>query len=412
LEIFERLESAVRFYARSFPEVFVSAKGARLRGRSGREYIDFFSGAGALNYGHNDEGMKQALIAYLSGDGVVHTLDMASEAKETFLTAFKETILEPRGMDHRMLFTGPTGTNAVEAALKLARKATGRKTVVSFLDGFHGMTAGALAVSRRGLAPGDPLPSVGDSVFLLYDGAKGNNFDTLDEMASLLSSGGDLPAACIVETIQAEGGIVAASMDWLRRLRGLCTEAGVVLIVDDVQTGCGRTGTFFSFEPAGIVPDIVCLSKSLSGMGLPMAMVLVRPAFDRLEPGEHTGTFRGHVPAFITATEALRFWHDDNLTREVEAKAKIVKSGLERIIENHPGTLVPPVRGRGLIQGLETRSGETAKRISAEAFARGLIIETTGPEQEVLKVLCPLTIPETDLKAGLTILDEAVTAAV
>ena len=396
-----QLESEVRYYARTFPDVFVSAKGARLRGRSGRAYIDFFAGAGTLNYGHNDPAMKRCLIEYLSGDGIVQSLDMASEAKEAFMSAFHDVVLAPRGMDHRMLFPGPAGANAVEAALKLARKATGRKTVVSFLNAFHGMSMGALAVSRKPSIPSDPHPPMGGTVFMPYD-------DTVDALESLFASDNDKPAACIVETVQAEGGVVAASADWLRRLREICTQTGVVLIVDDIQVGCGRTGPFFSFETAGIVPDIVCLSKSLSGMGLPLALVLVRPPFDKLSPGEHSGTFRGFAPAFITATEALRFWRDDALEKRTAVMAAMLRGELERIAAQHLGVICGPVRGRGLIQGLETHSGEVARRIAAAAFARGLLIETAGPDGEVLKVLCPLTISEEDMHAGLAILDGAV----
>lgn len=411
MDVFGQLESEVRYYVRGFPDVFVSAKGVRLRGRSGREYIDFFSGAGALNYGHNDDGMKRRLIDYLSGDGIVHALDMATAAKEAFLQGFRDVILAPRGMDHRMLFSGPTGTNAVEVALKLARKATGRQRIVSFANAFHGMTLGALAVSGGPTRRVHAVPAVGGTVFLPYDGALGDNFDTLDWLEALLRDTADIsqvPAACIVETVQAEGGIIVASMPWLQHLQEICTRSGMLLIVDDIQVGCGRTGSFFSFEPAGMKPDIICLSKSLSGMGLPMAMVLVKPEHDRLAPGEHTGTFRGFAPAFVTGTEALRFWRDDTLQSEVMLKAARLRARLERIAAAHRSVIVAPPRGRGLIQGLATPSGAIARRISAAAFAHGLVMETAGPHGEVLKFLCPLIIDDDDLDAGVDIFEAAV----
>lgn len=414
MDIFGQYESEVRYYIRNFPDVFVSAKGARIRGRSGREYIDFFSGAGTLNYGHNDDGMKHRLIEYLSGDGIVHALDMATEAKETFLQSFHDIILAPRGMDHRMLFPGPTGTNAVEAALKLARKATGRQRIVSFANAFHGMTLGALAISGGPTRQAQAVPPVGGSVFLPYDGALGANFDTLDWLERLLRETSDVsqfPAACIVETVQAEGGIVPASMPWLQHLQEICRNSGILLIVDDIQIGCGRTGPFFSFEPAGITPDIICLSKSLSGMGLPLAMVLVRPEHDRLAPGEHTGTFRGFAPAFVTGTEALRFWRDDALENEVARKAERMRARLDRIAEAHPRTITMPPRGRGLIQGVTTPSDAVAKRIMGAAFTRGLVMETAGPKGEVMKFLCPLVIDDGDLDAGLDIFEAAVAEA-
>lgn len=413
MDVFERLESEVRCYIRGFPDVFTAARGARLRGRSGREYIDFFAGAGTLNYGHNDQAMKRRLVDYLAGDGILHSLDMATAAKEAFLTAFHDTVLAPRGMPHRMLFPAPSGTNAVEAALKLARKATGRQRIVSFENSFHGMTLGAIAVSGGPARQPVTMPPVGGTVFVPFDGALGPAVDTLDRLQDLLSDvrgEAELPAACIVETVQAEGGINVASADWLRRLHDICRATGMLLIVDDIQVGCGRTGTFFSFEPAGLDPDIVCLSKSLSGLGLPMAMVLVKPACDSLAPGEHSGTFRGFNPAFVTATEALRFWRDDTLEREVARKAAVVRVRLDGIAARYQEIARPPVRGRGLIQGLPTASRAAARQVAAEAFSRGLVMESCGPEHEVLKVLCPLTIADDDLARGLDILEAAVAA--
>jgi diaminobutyrate-2-oxoglutarate transaminase len=407
-------ESEVRYYCRHFPDVFVTAKGVRLRGRSGRDYIDFFSGAGALNYGHNDDGMKARLLAYVEGDGILHSLDMATAAKEAFIQGFQEVILKPRGMTHRMLFCGPTGTNAVEAALKAARKATGRSRIVSFVRSFHGMTAGAMAVSGGPLRQADTVPPIGGTVFLPYDGSLGPGVDTLAWFERMLAdtvSESQVPAACIVETVQAEGGVVAAAPDWLKRLGELCRRYRILVIVDDIQVGCGRTGPFFSFEAAGLDPDIVCLSKSLSGMGLPLSLVLIKPEYDRLRPGEHTGTFRGNNLAFVTATEALRFWRDDALEREVGRKAVRLRIRLAEIAAAHPGLVDPAVRGRGMIQGLAMASGEAAQRVSAAAFARGLLIETAGPHGEVLKCLCPLVIGDDDLEAGLDILDAAVAAS-
>lgn len=413
MDAFERFESEVRSYIRGFPDVFIAAKGARLTGRSGREYVDFFAGAGALNYGHNDDAMKRRLVEYLAGDGILHSLDMATAAKEGFLTAFHDIILAPRRMSHRMLFPAPSGANAVEAALKLARKATGRQQIVSFENSFHGMTLATMAISGGPARQVAPMPIVGGTTFIPFDGAHGPAVDTLNRLEHLLSDARgetNLPAACIVETVQAEGGINVASMEWLSRLQGICRGAGMLLIVDDIQVGCGRTGPFFSFEPAGLDPDIICLSKSLSGLGLPMAMVLVKPACDSLAPGEHSGTFRGFNPAFVTATEALRFWRDDALQQEVARKAGIVGANLDRIALRYQEVTRPPVRGRGLIWGLPTASRAVARRIAGVAFAHGLVLESCGPQHEVLKILCPLTIADEDLTRGLEILDAAVAA--
>jgi len=412
MQTFERLESEVRGYIRSFPTVFETAQGHTLIGENGQRYIDFFAGAGVLNYGHNNPRLKQSLLDYVEADGVVHTLDMASVAKRRFLERFEEVILEPRGMRYKVQFPGPTGTNAVEAALKLARKVTGRMNVVSFTDAFHGMTLGSLAATgNAGKRAGAGIPLV-HTTSMPFDGYLGEGVDTLDVLAAYLedtSSGLDKPAAAIVETVQAEGGVNVARFDWLRRLAELLAAHEVLLIVDDIQVGCGRTGPFFSFEPAGIEPDIICLSKSLSGFGLPFAIDLIKPELDVWEPGEHNGTFRGHNPAFVTAVEALSYWEDETLTKEVEKKASLAFERLEGIAAAHPEQL-PGVRGRGLIQGLVFADPDRTDRVSEECFQRGLIIETAGPRGEVLKLLPPLTITEEALREGLDIIEASVAA--
>jgi len=411
MKIFERLESEVRGYCRSFPTVFTRAQGARLLDESERSYVDFFSGAGALNYGHNEPRMKHALLRYLADDGVVHSLDMATSAKAAFLEALEDVVLEPRGLEYRIQFPGPTGTNAVEAALKLARKVTGRETIVSFTNAFHGMTLGSLAITgnafkRRGA--GVPL-TLGDT--MPFDGYLGPSVDTLDYFEALVGddgSGVDTPAAVVLETVQAEGGINVASTAWLRRLATLCRSHGILLIVDDIQVGCGRTGPFFSFERAGLTPDLVCLSKSLSGYGLPLAILLIRPDLDVWHPGEHNGTFRGHNPAFVTARVALEtYWRDEALTQHVVATAETVRARLEAMVETCAG-LDAEVRGLGLIQGIACAQPELAGRICTRAFEQGLVLETSGPDGNVVKVMPPLTIDEVSLKDGLEILETAV----
>jgi diaminobutyrate-2-oxoglutarate transaminase len=407
MNVFERRESNVRSYCRSFPAVFTRSCGSLLWDEDGRAYVDFFAGAGVLNYGHNEPHLKQALLRHLDGDQVTHSLDMATGAKRTFLERFEEVVLAPRGLDHRVLFPGPTGTNAVEAALKLARRSTGRSHVVAFTNGFHGMTLGALALTgnhakRRGA--GVPLQHV---THLPFDGYLGPGVDTLDVFERQLedASGGlDRPAAVVVETVQAEGGVNVASRGWMQRLADLAHRHGVLLVVDDIQVGCGRTGPFFSFEGFDVEPDVICLSKSLSGYGLPFAVTLVKPEHDVLDPGEHNGTFRGNNLAFATATAALeRYWTTDDLSRAVVAKGRRVRAALEPLAR----ALHAPLRGRGLIQGLELADGPTARRVSRAAFRRGLVIETAGPRGEVVKVLPPLTIADEVLDRGLGILEEA-----
>ena len=410
LDAFEQLESGVRSYVRSWPTVFERAHGAKLWDEDGREYLDFFSGAGGLNYGHNHEAMIDALVRYLRSQGVLHSLDMATTAKRDFLERFNEVILQPRGMSYRVQFPGPTGTNAVEASLKLARKVTGRQDIVSFTNAFHGMTLGSLALSGNVVkreSAGVPLEYHATAPF---DGELGPDIDTISVLDAMLTDGDVSAAAVIVETIQGEGGLHAASFDWLRRLSECCQRHGVLLIIDDIQAGCGRSGSYFSFEPAGIEPDIVCLSKSISGSGLPMALTLIRPDLDVWGPGEHNGTFRGNNAAFVTAAEALDFWQDDRLAREVRRKSDIVRTELEAIASEHE-SMRATVRGRGLLIGLHSPLDGLASQVSRAAFERGLLLETSGgAASDVIKLMPPLTIDDTDLERGLAILRQSVAA--
>lgn len=410
METFDRYESEVRSYCRDFPTLFTTAQGYRLADAGGMEYIDFFSGAGALNYGHNDPKMKQGLIDYLERDGVVHSLDMSTDAKGRFLERFAEVILEPRELDFRVMFPGPTGTNAVESALKIARKATGRDTVVSFTNAFHGMTLGALAVTGNGFKRAGAGRPLDGTVFMPYDGYLGEGVDTLDYFEKALEDGGsglDLPAAVIVETVQGEGGLNVASVEWLQRLQSICREHDILLIVDDIQAGCGRTGTFFSFEPAGIEPDLICLSKSIGGMGLPMALVLIRPDLDVFMPGEHNGTFRGNNLAFVTGRIALDFWKDEGIEALLAKKAEIITDELGRLIDEYP-ELDGALRGRGFMQGVAIPEEGLAAEICGNAFRKGVLVETAGSNSEVIKIFAPLIIDEDGIREGFELLHEAV----
>lgn len=417
METFERLESEVRSYSRDWPAVFDKASGASVIDADGMEYLDFFAGAGALNYGHNPAGLRKRLVEYLESGGITHSLDVATVAKERFLLTLEEVLLAPRGLEYKVMFPGPTGTNAVESALKLARKVTGRETVISFTNAFHGMTLGSLAVTGNSMKRAGAGVALSGAVAMPFAGAFGDDVDTLDQLEFFLTddgSGVDIPAAVILETIQAEGGVNVASGEWVRRLGQICREHGIVFIVDDIQVGCGRTGPFFSFEEMNLefAPDVVCLSKSLSGYGLPFSIVLLDPRLDVWEPGEHNGTFRGFNPAFVTAEAALQqWWTTDTLTRNVKAHEQTVSTHLHALAADHPDTFEAP-RGRGLIWGLPCADPETASAITRAAFENHLIVETAGPSSEVVKLLPPLTIEETQLKQGLDILTQATQTAV
>jgi diaminobutyrate-2-oxoglutarate transaminase len=411
VDVFESLESEVRSYCRNWPTVFDRAEGSFMYGENGREYLDFFSGAGALNYGHNHPDLREPLIEYLQSGAVVHGLDMKSVAKRTFLETFRDVILGPRGLDYKVMFPGPTGTNSVESALKLARKVTGREHVVSFTNAFHGMTLGSLAVTgnsmKRGGA-GIPLYHATPVPYDDYFSGETEDFLWLERVLNDSGSGIEHPAAVIVETVQGEGGLNSARASWLRELADLCKRHDILLIVDDVQAGCGRAGGFFSFEEAGITPDIVCLSKSVSGYGLPMALTLFKPEHDQWAPGEHNGTFRGNSPAFVTGTAALnRFWTDDVLEKDVASKAEQLREGLVEIADK---TEDAQVRGRGFLQGIAYPDYDVAGAVAKAAFERGLLAETSGPESEVVKLMPALTIEGSDLQRGLDVLAESVDA--
>lgn len=404
-----RRESRVRSYARAFPAFFARASGSYLYDHEGNAYLDFLSGCASLNYGHNDPTMKQALIEHILNDGIAQGLDLATTAKRDFLDAFERHILEPRRLDYRVHFTGPTGANAVEAALKLARKVTGRTNVIAFTNGYHGVSLGALSATgnrhHRG-ASGMPLAGVQRAAF---DGYHGESIDTVDLLDRLLndpSSGVDAPAAFLVETVQGEGGLNAASEQWLQRLAKLARRQGALLIADDIQAGCGRAGGFFSFEAAGIEPDLVTMSKSLSGFGLPMSVLLIRPEHDQWKPAEHNGTFRGNNHAFVTARIAIeKFWSDKSFAIEVERKGRVITERLERFANDIPGARV---KGRGMMRGLDLVTGDLADEVARTCYQQGLIIETAGPYDEVLKLLPPLTASDEELKAGLDIIEESI----
>ncbi|MGO3314566.1 MAG: diaminobutyrate--2-oxoglutarate transaminase [Brachybacterium tyrofermentans] len=409
------LESEVRSYSRSWPVSFTHAKGSTLVAEDGREYTDFFAGAGTLNYGHNHPELKKVVIDHFLEDRVVHGLDMFTDVRSRFLETFNDLILSPRGLDYKVSFPGPGGTNAVEAALKLARKVTGRESVVNFTNAFHGMTLGALSVTGNSLKRGGagiPLVHATPMPFDDYFGQVVPDFMYLERLLTDGGSGLNKPAAVIVETVQGEGGINAARAEWLRGLADLCTTHGILLIVDDIQMGCGRTGGFFSFEEAGITPDIVTLSKSISGYGMPLALTLLKPELDIWEPGEHNGTFRGFGPAFASGTKAFElFWSDDELEKSTIAKGAYVESRFNRIAARHADQHELIVKGRGLARGLQLPTGEQAGKVTSRAFEEGLLVETSGPSDEVVKLLPALTIPDEQLRDGLDILEKAVDEA-
>lgn len=406
-EIFENRESQVRSYCRKYPAVFERAKNAEIFTVDGDRYIDFLAVAGSMNYGHNNPEIKKAVLDYLSEDRIINSLDMYTAAKQEFLETITHEILEPRGLDYKIMCCGPTGTNAVEAALKLARKNKKRTGVIAFSGAFHGMTLGSLAMTTdRVSREGGSLPLT-NVTFAPYDGT----FDSLAYLRWMLEddhSGVDKPAAIVLETIQAEGGIHVAGVEWLRGVRSLCDEQDILMIVDDIQVGNGRSGTFFSFERAGIVPDMVTLSKSISGFGMPMALLLLRPELDIFRPAEHNGTFRGNQLSFVGGTAGIRYYVQHDLGKEVCRKAEIVGSYIREEILPLDERLT--CRGIGLLWGIDFSGIDAKLALEAvhAAFDRGLICEVAGRGDSVLKLMPPLTIEDEVLLEGLSVVKSAV----
>ena len=401
-EIFQTYESEVRSYCRSFPAVFTRAKGSIITDTDGKEYIDFFCGAGAVNYGHNNDYIKEKLIDYLQNDGILHALDMMTDAKADFIEYFEDAILKPRGLDYKIMFTGPTGTNGVEAALKLARKVKKRENIWCLMGCFHGMTLASLALtsdrdSRNGA--GVPLTNVTHIPAPYMFG----ELDTIQYMETLITddhSGIEKPAALIIETVQAEGGIYVFDKEWLKAVRNFCDTHDILLIVDDIQVGCARTGTFFSFERAGIVPDIVIMSKSIGGYGLPFSLTLFKPELDIWTPGEHNGTFRGNQLAIVAAKAGLTYMLEHQIEKEAVRKEEIIRNYLTHNITDN----TVAVRGIGCIFGIDVGSGERAAAITKKCFENGLIIERAGRGNCVIKLMPALTIPDELLIKGLDII--------
>ena len=408
-EIFETMESEVRSYCRKYPAEFSKAVNSELYSVEGRRYIDFLAMAGSMNYGHNNSQIKEAILDYLKEDNLINALDMYTAAKEEFFTSFEELILAPRGMKYKIMCCGPTGTNAVEAALKLARKNKGRAGVFAFSGAFHGMTLGSLALTTDAMSRRGSGVSLNNVTFVPYDG-------TLDSIAYLRwlleddHSGVEKPAAIVLETVQAEGGINVASVEWLQQIRKICSENDILMICDDIQVGNGRTGYFFSFERAGIQPDMIILSKSISGFGLPMALLLMKPELDIFLPAEHNGTFRGNQLAFVGGTAAFRYFVANKLDEEVKRKERLVREFMEKEISPIDRRL--SYRGIGLLWGIDFSEIDSKLALEAvhRAFDRGLIMEVAGRKDSVLKIMPPLTIPDELLTEGLHIVKEVTEA--
>jgi diaminobutyrate-2-oxoglutarate transaminase len=407
---FEEIESNVRYYCRQWPAVFSSAHGSTLVDEDGNEYLDFFAGAGALSYGHNNPVLVDVAIEHLRAGKLLHSLDTFTVEKRRFLNAMQRHILAPRQLDMVVQTVGPTGATAVEAALQLAQRITGNRAIVGFAGSYHGMTYRAASISAS-MAGRKTSAHLKEFVALPFvDHVSDADLELLDR--TLRSTvDGETIGAVIIEPTQGEGGARPFDPLYLRAIRELSSELGILVIADEVQAGVGRTGPFFSFEGSALDPDIICVSKSISGLGLPMALNLVRRSLDTWNPGEFSGTFRGNNLAFATSAAMLEtYWADSDLEKETERRGLVVRTALEEMSSKF-GDGEFTVRGNGLLCGLDVGDTQLAADIAQGAFERKLIVETCGSGDTTVKLLPPIVISEGQLADGLARLGDAVAQA-
>jgi diaminobutyrate-2-oxoglutarate transaminase len=407
VNLLERFESAAQKYVRTAPIAFDKARGGEVFDEHGKRYIDFSCARGTLFHGHNGIKLCTALIDYLCNDRIVQSRDHASLAKKQFVERFVATILAPRNLDYKLLFTDPGYGVAAEIALRLARRHKKRGKIVSFTNSCHGLTEGSLSVTSKQPTRYESLDLRSNTVFMPYCGYFGKEIDTISYMRRHLedgASGVELPAAVIVETIQVGGGARIASNEWLKSLEGLCRQFGILLIADESQSGCGRCGTYFSFERAGIVPDMVIVSNAIAG-GLPMGMLLMRPGLDEWRPGEEAGIFQGFGLGFVAASEILSQWENGTIPAGIAAKSAMLAREIEKIPARFPNREVA-VRGAGMIWAIDLNRPASAPVVSDWAFEKGLIAEPAWIKDEVLLVLPPWIIDENHLRDGFGILGE------
>ncbi len=427
-------ESNARSYPRHFPLVIEKAKGLMVTDTEGNRYYDCLSGAGTLALGHNHDVVVAAIEDVLAKQIPLHTLDLATPLKLAFMQEIFSILPEPLRRSAKIQFCGPTGADGVEAAIKLVKNATKGKSILAFQGGYHGSTQATMAMSGN-LSKKQHLQSLLPDVhFLPFPYEYRCPFGVGEGMTARISaqyienllddceSGIAAPCCLIIETVQGEGGAIPAAIEWLREVRRMTAERGIPLIVDEVQTGIGRTGTMFSFEHAGIIPDVIVCSKAIGG-SLPMSVVIYKEELDQWKPGAHTGTFRGNQLGMATGLATLKYIRENGVLANVRERSEQFFESLYRLQEKVDA--IGDVRGRGLMIGVEIvdtggrkdrlghypPNGELASRIQERCFRNGLIIEVGGRQSAVMRFLPPLTITATETAEVLSIFEKSVLEA-
>ncbi|HEY3985200.1 diaminobutyrate--2-oxoglutarate transaminase [Cedecea sp.] len=426
-------ESNVRSYPRKLPFAIAKAQGAWIIDVEGNRYLDCLAGAGTLALGHNHPDILQSIQNVITSGLPLHTLDLTTPLKDEF-SEYLLSLLPSQGKEYCLQFCGPSGADAVEAAIKLAKKHTGRSGVISFSGGYHGMTHGALSVTGN-LSPKAAINGLMPEVqFMPYPheyrcplgiggdaGVKALTY-YFDNLINDVESGVRKPAAVILEAVQGEGGVNPAPAEWLQRIRKVTKEHGIVLIIDEVQAGFARTGKLFAYEHASIEPDIIVMSKAVGG-GLPLAVLGLRKEIDAWEPGHHTGTFRGNQLAMATGLTTLKYLKNNNVADKVAAQGEWLKGKLIALQKRYPA--IGHVRGLGLMLGIEIVKPEEAQDhmgcypadgalsalIQKKCFEAGLILERGGRNGCVLRLLPSLLISDDELEIFLSKFEKALLAA-
>ncbi|WP_256760516.1 diaminobutyrate--2-oxoglutarate transaminase [Cohnella sp. WQ 127256] len=428
-------ESNAKSYPCRFPLVIDKAKGLIITDTEGKTYYDCLSGAGTLALGHNHDVVIAAIRDFLEKQIPLHTLDLATPLKMEFMQEIFSILPEELRDTAKIQFCGPTGADAVEAAIKLVKNATNGKSILAFQGGYHGSTQATMSMSGN-LSKKQHLQSLLPDVHFLpfpYEyrcpfGIGGGmtaqiSAQYIENLLDDCESGIAAPCGLIIETVQGEGGAIPADLEWLRQLRRITAERGIPLIIDEVQTGIGRTGKMFSFEHAGIIPDVIICSKAIGG-SLPMSVVIYKEELDQWQPGAHTGTFRGNQLGMATGLATLKYMKENKVLDQVNERSSQFFETLYRLRDKHEE--IGDVRGRGLMIGVEIVNpkgrkdrlghyplhGDLASRIQERCFKNGLIIEVGGRRSAVLRFLPPLTITVLETVEVLSIFEKSVNQAI